>query len=305
MKPKRVALVLSDYPELEKFCPNFNGMRKGLEDLKIPYKFISARPELNTEEIIEYQPDFIVYGLIDILKELGKCNAIRKACPNATIVFWYGDFRDKRTNFLRGNYSKLIDAMFVSNDAQSEFWKEHLRIPEVFYLPLGCTPIDKPRINEKFNFPFVFVGGLNGVRPFIERYNIVKEIMSKSDLKVISSYEPKLRKKVFESMPEIYSTAKVILDISHFTDVKGYTSNRYFIIPAYYGLPITKRFPGCEELYPSSIRPYFDTIDEALSLKDYYINHPKERLETIERLHLYSYNHTYDKRWLQMFDYLK
>jgi len=279
MIPKKVALVLSDYPELEKYCPNFNGMRKGLEDLKIPYKFISARPELDPKEVYEYEPDLIVYGLVDILKELGKCRRIREACPNAKIVFWYGDYRDKRTGFLIGNYSRLIDVMFVSNDAQSEFWKQNLRISEVHYLPLGCTPIENPIINEKFNFPFVFVGGLNGTKAFITRMNYINEIKSKSELKIISSYEPSLRKKVFEAMPEIYSTAKVILDVSHFTDVKGYTSNRYFIIPAYYGLPLTKRFPGCEELYPSEIRPYFNTVEEALKIKDYYISHPEERAD--------------------------
>jgi hypothetical protein len=304
MIPKRVALVLADYPELEKYCPNFNGMRKGLEDLKIDYKFISARPSFQPKDVYEYEPDLVVYGLIDILKEMGKCNEIRKQLPNAKIVFWYGDFRDKRTGFLQGNYSRLIDAMFVSNDAQSDFWKQNLHIPEVHYLPLGCTPIEKPIINTKFDFPFVFVGGLNGTRAFINRMNFVQEIMSKSELKIISSYEPKIRSKVFQAMPEIYSTAKVILDVSHFTDVRGYTSNRFFIIPAYYGLPITKRFPGCEELYPSEIRPYFDTIEEALALKDYYISHPKERLEKIKKLHEWSYNHTYDKRWLRMFELL-
>jgi hypothetical protein len=304
IKPTKIALVLSNYPALELYCPNWNGMQDGLRALNIPFKFFTCRPNFNPAEVVEYQPDLIVYGLIDVLKEQGKCLMIRKALPNAKIVLWYGDYRDKRSGYLQGNFSRLIDAMFVSNDAQSEFWKTALHISEVHYLPLGCTPIEKPEYVKKFDMPFIFVGGLNGSAPYVDRMLFVKELMNKSELKIVSSYESCLRKKIYQAMPKLYSSARVTLDISHFTDVQGYTSNRYFIIPAFYGLPITKRFPGCEELYPSSIRPYFDTVDEALELKDYYLSHPKEREKKVEELHKWSYNHTYDKRWKRMFDLL-
>lgn len=303
--PKKIALVLSDYPEMEKYCPNFLGMQQGLKDLKIPFKFFSARPNLDALSIIEYQPDFIVYGLIDILMSTGKCSEIRKALPNSKIVLWYGDYRDKQSGFLQGNYSKLVDAMFVSNDAQEEFWKRALHIDKVFFLPLGCTPIEKPEYNKKFDFPFIFIGGMNGSVPYVDRMLLVKEFMDRSELKIISSYEYNLRKKIYKVMPQLYSSSRVTLDISHYTNVQGYTSNRFFIIPAFYGLPITKRFPGCEELYPSSIRPYFDTIEEAIKLKDYYLLHPKERDEKVEILHKYSYKHSYTNRWNKMFELLQ
>jgi hypothetical protein len=303
-KPKRVALVAADYPELELYCPNFVGMQNGLRTLGIPFKFISARPTLDINEIIDYKPDLVVYCLMEILYNEMWVHDIRVKLPNAKIVFWYGDYRNKETGYFEGNFKNYIDAMFVSNDAQSDFWKEALKIPEVYYLPLGCTPIKEKRYNSKFDLPFVFIGCINTGRGFKQRANIVLDMLEKSELKIINSQQHPLRAKIFKAMPEIYSSAKVTLDISHFTDVQGYTSNRYFIIPAFYGLPLTKRFPGCEELYPSDVRVYWDTTEEALELKDYYINNPKEREKKVEQIHKWSFNHTYDKRWKTMFEKL-
>jgi len=135
----------------------------------------------------------------------------------------------------------------------------------------------------------------------MERARTILRFISEGDLKIINSRKPDLRMKIFRAMPEIYSSSKVVLDISHLTDVQGYTSNRYFIIPAFYGLPITKRFPGCEELYPSDVRVYWDTFEEAIELKDYYyLTHEKERLKKVEQIHNYSFNHRYKNRWSKL-----
>lgn len=302
--PKRIALVITTWPELELYCPNWNGMKAGLRRLGIPFAVFSARPRLNVQQIIDYQPDLIIYGLMEILYSRGTCEAIRHGCQDAKIVFWYGDYRDDRTAAHKGDYSGLIDAMFVSNDAQSDYWKKRLHIPEVYYLPLGAEPLTKPLYNPKFNLDFVFVGGINGKAPYADRALLIQRFVDEAKLQIISSYESNMRAKVFKKMPEIYSSAKVTLDVSHFTDIQGYTSNRFFVIPAFHGLPLTKRFPGCTDLYPEDTRAYFDTFDEAVKLKEHYLSHPKEAAALRKRAHAHSFSHSYDKRFATMFNKL-
>lgn len=303
-RPKRIALVISTWPELELYCPNWNGMQAGLRRMGIDFQVFSARPHLKVQPIIDYQPDLIIYGLMEILYNTKACEMLRHGCQDAKIVFWYGDYRDARNSAHQGNYAGLIDAMFVSNDAQSDYWKKRLRIPEVYYLPLGAEPLEKPAYNDKFNLDFVFVGGLNGKEPYAERAALVHRFVDEAQMQIISSYEPAMRAKVFKKMPEIYSSAKITLDVSHFTDVQGYTSNRFFVIPAFWGLPLTKRFPGCLDLYPEDTRAYFDTFEEAVTLKDHYLTHPKEADALRSRAHAHSFSHTYDKRFATMFSHL-
>lgn len=301
MTPKRVAIVATDYPELEKWCPNWMGMRKGLERMGIPYKFISSRPSLNVQEVIDYEPDLIIYGLMGILMQKPMCEKIRRACSNATIVFWYGDYRDDMTGHHRGDYSNLIDVMFVSNNAQQQFWKNYLKIKQVEFLPLGCEPLPNPVLNKMLEFPFVFVGGIVGKPPFVDRALFVEKLIENDGLKIINSYDPIIRSKIFQMMPAIYGSSKVCLDISHFTDVPGYTSNRYWNIPAKWGFALTKRFPMCEEFYPEDTRAYFDTIDECVDKKNYYLTHDSERRKMIEKAHEVSKRHTYVQRFEEMF----
>ena len=114
MKPNRVAIVGADWPEYEKYCPNFVGMQLGLAEMGIEHQLFSCRPTLNVDALIAYQPDLIVYGLIDMVKTHQKRLRIRNELPRAKIVMWYGDFRNEETGQIRAEMSE-IDAMFVAN----------------------------------------------------------------------------------------------------------------------------------------------------------------------------------------------
>lgn len=297
---KRVVVIGADYPALEQACPHWSGIKAGLSRLPLEYKFISCRPTLNVQDVIGFNPDLVVYGLRDMVIHKDWRREIRAALPNAVIVLWYGDLRNENTTQIDANCSEL-DAMFVSNDAQGEYYQWKWKVKEVHYLPLGCEPIPDPVIDERFRFPLVFIGGQITAGAFNARAHLIENFRLKAGLKVVNSFEPKMRAKIFKSMPAIYSSSKITLDISHFTDIQGYTSIRFFEIPAFFGFALTKRFPGCEKLYPEDTRAYFDTYEEAIEKKDYYIAHEKERMEMVDRAHKLSYSHTYDLRFKDMF----
>lgn len=304
-QPKRVALILADYPSYELYCPNFVGMQVGLKDLGIQFRLFSCRPSLKVEDVILYQPDLVVYGLKDAIYHKEWREKIRKSLPDAKIILWYGDLRDDKTGQDKADLSKDIDMMFVSNNAQDEYYKNKWGI-ECHFMPLG-SGIFTPEFKREMSFPFIFIGANTMVGWMADRAIKLLDLVKSHDLKIINApadKNPDLRAKIMKEMHNIYFSSKVSLDISHFTDIKGYTSNRYWIIPASGGFALTKRFPQCEEFYPEGTRVYFDTIEEAIEKKDYYLSHDTER----EKIRLAGYehakNHTYDKRWEKIFEYL-
>ena len=303
MKPTRIALIATDWPELERYCPNWNGMQIGLKRLEIPFKFISCRPTLNIEEVVKFKPDLIIYCLLDMVKHAEWRAEIRRRLPDAAIVMWYGDYRDEKTTQIDANCSEL-DAMFVSNDNQAGYYSWKWNMKKVFFLPLGCEPLAEPRLDPKFSFPFVFIGGQIAEGAFHERASFIERFKIEGDLTIINSFEAPMRARIFKSMPAIYSSSKVCLDVSHFTDRIRYTSIRFWEIPAFWGFALTKRWPGCEEFYPSTIRTYFDTFEEAIEKKNYYLKHEAERQDMVAKAHKEAYNNTYDRRFLRMFSLL-
>lgn len=303
MTPKRVVIIGTDYPDLEKYCPNWIGMQRGMERLGIPYKFVSCRPSLDVQGVIDYQPDLVIYGLKDMIMRPQWRREIRAGLPDAKIVIWYGDLRNEQTTQTDADCSE-IDAMFISNDAQEQFYKMKWRVPKVHFLPLACEPIPGAKRNNLYRFPFVFIGGQVTGSAFIHRASLIGRFKNEGNLTIINSFESPMRMKIFRAMPEIYSSSKVCLDISHFTDIKGYTSIRFWEIPAFWGFALTKRWPGCEEFYPEDTRVYFDTFEEAIEKKDFYVQHDTLRQKMVAKAHKLSYRHTYKERFLQMFQLL-
>jgi hypothetical protein len=194
----------------------------------------------------------------------------------------------------------VLDAMFVSNDGQKKFWQKNLGIQEVHFLPLACEPLEKPIIDERFAFSRVFIGCKNFSTEFHKRAVLINDF-EKMGVKRIDSQLEELRTQIYKNMPAIYSSSKISLDISHYTDIQGYTSVRYWEIPAMWGFALTKRFPGCEEFYPETMRAYFDTFEEAVDKMRYYLTHETERKKMVRLAHKHSYNHTHVQRFKEMF----
>jgi hypothetical protein len=300
-KPKKVALILADYPSFELYCPNFTGMQDGLKILGIEHKVFSCRPTFDLKPVIEYQPDFIVYGLPDMGIHSEWHHGLRSALPNSLIVMWYGDWRG---NLERKFDLSGVDYMFASNNVLDGFYEKQWKIKNVGYLPLGAT-VKEPEIKEKYGFPAVFIGSQKTQGIFAHRALRIREIEEANvGLRVLNGDakdQPILREKIMKEVPSIYRSSKISLDMSQFTSIKGYTSNRHWVIPACGGFSLSERYPQCQEFYPEDTRAYFDTVDEAIEKIRYYLSHDKEREELRLKGHEHAKNHTYDKRWLQMF----
>ena len=304
MQPSRVAIIGTDYPIYEQYCPNWEGMKDGLSRLEIPHHLFTCRPTLDIDALVEYQPDLVIYGLIDMVKAAQWRREIRQRLPNAKIVIWYGDYRDRRTNQVHADVSE-IDMMFVSNDAQNDWYEKIWKAPACRYLPLGSKLYDVD-YNKKYDFPFVFIGGKITGSAFMDRALLIWKYQEEAGLKVIDGdpRQPRLRAKVFKAAPQIYRSSRIVLDQSHFTDVFRYTSNRHWIITASGGFALTKRFPGCELDYPEGTRAYFDTYEESLELVKYYLEHEAEREKIRLAGHEHARFHTYDHRFKRMFTLL-
>lgn len=293
----RIALVGAKQPIHETTCTHWSGLRKTLAKMPHEWQMFCCRYELDFEQhIIDYKPDLVIYGLIDMAEKQESREKIRKALPNAKIVFWYTDLRTPETGQITVDISATVDLFLMSNDGLKDFHKQHFgMVPE--YLPQAVYPIDKPDIIEEAKNDFIFVGGKIDCGGFEARMKLVTEIEEKYNLKVINGTTPDQRSSVYEAMPRLYSSATFSLDISHFWDVEKYTSNRYWVIPGFWGLPLTKRFPKHEELYPESVRIYWDTVEELGEKMDYYREHEDERLEMIRKGWQWTKDHhTYEHR---------
>ena len=103
-------------------------------------------------------------------------------------------------------------------------------------------------------------------------------------------------------MAAIYHSSDCCLDISHFWDIDGYASGRYFYTGGFGACSITKRFPGCEELYPEGTKIYFNEADEAVEKIKYYQTHKKEREKV--KLVAFEHNkkyHSFQNRFIEIF----
>ena len=299
--PKKVALIIATFPSYELACPNFCGMQDGLRDLKIPFKVFSCRPTFNPKEVIEYNPDLIVYGLPDMAIHKEWRKEIKDNLPKAKIVVWYGDWR---SNLEITCDMSEIDCMFASNDAAHNWYKENWKVKRFEFLPLGAS-IKTPKKNDLYNFDVVFIGQKQfGAWKSSRAMKLTEIEQSGVNLQIINGdakANPILREKIMRNVPEIYYSSKICLDMSHFSGIKGYTSNRAWIIPACGGFAISEWFPECEKWFPEGTRVWFKTIPEAIEKINYYLAHPDERekirLAGIEN----AKNNTYDKRWQLMF----
>ncbi len=303
MKPNRVAIIGANWPAYELYCPNFTGMQDGLRAMGIEHKLFTCRPSLDTHALIAYNPDLIIYGLIDMVRNFDLRMEIRRALPDARIVMWYGDLRNNETKQTSAKMSE-IDMMFVSNDAQREFYMKKWSVPDCKFLPLGSSIWNRP-YDRRFDFDFVFIGGTITGAAFMDRARLIWRFKD-NGLRVIDGdmRKPALRAKIMKMAPTIYRSSKITLDMSHFTDIQGYTSNRFWIITASGGFALTKRWPGCEDFYPEGTRVYFDTFEEALELRDFYLRNPAEREKIRLAGHAHAVNHTYEKRFAIMFEIL-
>jgi len=290
----KIALLAAQRSEPD--CTHWKGIRTAMEELDIDYYEIDLlyfNKNQVIKEVSDYQPDLLIYGLTDVFYQ-DYYKEIRE-CMKGKIAFWYADYvDDKSKHVLDINLKKYIDYMFVSNDAQKEYWKQKIGV-EAHFIPMAGTPVDTIQYDSKYDFNVVYIGLVSDDLSN-ERGVIIKQMMENTSITIINKRQIDERMKVYREMPKIYGSAKICLDISYTWEVEKYTSSRYYVIANCGGFSLCKRFPGCEELYPTGIgKVYYDTVDEFLELKNYYLKHPEERnkirkkgLEHSRKYHTYK-----------------
>ena len=106
------------------------------------------------------------------------------------------------------------------------------------------------------------------------------------------------RNQIWKDMPFLYHTSDCVIDVSHSWTADGYASGRFFYTGGLGACSITKRFPGCEELFPKGTKAYFDTPEEAKELIEFYTTHKEER--EMMKLKAWRWNqkhHNYKKKF--------
>jgi hypothetical protein len=305
----RIAIVGAQDAPHELACTHWSGIKKSLKQMDVEWNIFCCRSELDFEQhIIDYKPDVVIYGLIDMAINQEARDKIRKGLSKAKIVLWYTDCRTPETGQIYCDLDGTVDLFVVSNDGQKEFHKEHFNmIPQ--YVPQAVYPTDKPvfaqSVIDEYG-DFIFIGGKINREGFETRMHLVTEIEERLGLNVINGVTPDQRAMIYKAMPKLYGSAKFTLDISHFWDIEKYTSNRFWVIPGFWGFPLTKRFPGHDELYPETVRVYWDTVDELEEKVNYYRAHEDERVEMVRKGWQWTKDHhTYRHRIERILELLK
>lgn len=297
----KIAIVGARNTVEELACTHWSGLDRTLEESEHEHKIFCCRSGGGfIEQIKEFKPDVIIYGLIDMAINQAWREQIRHDNPQAKIVLWYTDCRTPETGQITPvNITGTVDLFITSTEGNQEFQKQHFGMYPQF-VPQAVYPTEKPEFSQEVldtHGDFIFIGGKINRGGFEHRMKLVTEIEHQLGLRVINGRSKDERAKIYQAMPKIYGTAKFTLDIAHFWDIEKYTSNRYWVIPGMWGFSLTKRFPGCEELYPSDVRVYWDTIDDLKEKIEYYREHEDERQEMVKRGHQWTVNHhTYKHR---------
>jgi len=277
--------------ELEPSCTHWNGIRMGMEHHGVNYREFDWRnnPEEEALKAVEdFKPDLVIYGLSDVLT-----SAFANELKGMKRAFWWAEYRDKLTGgYMDANLTSIIDYFFVSNDSQREFYREHAGLPAIYLGQAGF----KGEVVKDYDYDVIFIGGKvnNGIMG--ARYRLFQEL--ETPYTHLNEDTLEKRMKLYAAMPSIYNTSKICLDASHSWRSKYYVSGRYYHIACNGGFSVCKRFPGCEDLFPTGVgKVYFDTPREADELLLYYLQHEDERKEIAMKGQAHALeHHTYNNR---------
>lgn len=273
--------------------------------------------DLILNEIIEFHPTIIIHGMTDSLTQSWP-EKIAARIYDVKQVMSMWDYRPVRMNYDNlwptwRESGKHLNLITLSNKEQLGWWKEDFGV-DTIYWPHGCVVRDT-EFDMQYENEVVFTGDAHSFGAESKRTPLINEIdrILKEDglsgVKWIN--EPggdanSNRAIIWQNLGKIYHSAKTVLDISNFWDSEGYASGRYFYTAGLGGCSISKRFPGCEELFPEGTKAYFDTPEEAAFKIKYYINNEEERNNIKKNGKEWTNKyHTYNVRFKQLFKYLK
>ena len=259
------------------------------------------------DTIKKFKPDMVLHGMTDSMSS-GWIIEIGEAFPNIIQVQSMWDYRPVNLNYdgLWDTWKKsgpYLDLITLSNKSQMEWWSKDFGV-ETMYWPHACVVKDV-EFDEKYVFDTVFTGDRHLAEPYYNRVKFIDEINKLTPITWINKGggdAGEERAQIWKDLGKIFHSSKTVLDISHFWDEPGYASGRYFYTAGLGGCSISKRFSGCEELFPEGTKIYFDTPEEAAEKIKFYINNEQARNEVkIKGKKWANKWHTYDKRFKELF----
>ncbi|GAB6111185.1 glycosyltransferase family protein [Desulfomicrobium salsuginis] len=161
------------------------------------------------------------------------------------------------------------------------------------WLPLGCSQKWHRCKNPPFQYDLAFIGGVNDPKREMYLSFLRKRYANRSFINRANK----------SNIGEIYSGSRIVFNISINNDI----NMRFFEALCSGALLITERIQnnGMERLLQSVDNPvclFFDTLEEAVSLIDYYLEHEDERQAIAQRGKLFSESQTYMARTKTIFE---
>jgi hypothetical protein len=94
----KIAFVGAQNAPHELACTHWSGIKAAGARIPHDFKIFCCRsgPQF-IDNIVEFQPDILVYNLIDMAKEKEWREELRHRLPDTKIVFWYTDCRTPKT----------------------------------------------------------------------------------------------------------------------------------------------------------------------------------------------------------------
>jgi hypothetical protein len=303
----KIAFIGAQDKPHELACTHWGGIKAAATRLPHELRVFCCRSGKGyVDQIIEWNPDVIVYNLIDMVHDkIEDARRLRDSLKDAKIVFWYTDCRTPKTGQISVNIKGTVDLFLTSSEDPDGFHEASFGMKPQ-WLGQAAEPTPKPIYSENASVDFMFIGGKFNKEGFKERYDLIDELERYHGLQRINGDDDEVRAKIYKLMPVYYGSAKFSLDISHFWDIPKYTSNRYWVIPAFWGFGVTKRFPKHEELVPETHHVYWDTIDELAEKMKFYRAHEDERQKMIRLGWEYAKeHHTYEHRINKIIEMVK
>lgn len=157
----------------------------------------------------------------------------------------------------------------------------------VSWLPLGCSTKWHRSENTSFLYDISFIGGVNDVKRgkylnFLKERYAGRSFIGRADKSDIG---------------KIYSGSRIAFNISSNNDI----NMRFFEVLCSGALLVTERVQnnGMEQLLQGIDKPvclFFDTLEEAAFLIDYYLEHEEEREAIAKRGRSFAESQTYVSR---------
>ncbi|MGG5737847.1 MULTISPECIES: CgeB family protein [Bacillus cereus group] len=319
--PKKILFIQSGipfyYPMIE--VAILNSLQK------VNSNTIMVSPEKAIKIALKVKPDFIL-----VLSGLsGEFNSVMPVLKNAgfTTGLWLTE--DPYYTEVTQNLVPYYDYIFTQDLNCIKFYKE-IGCNNVFHLPLAANQeVFKPSLKEDtYKYDLSFIGAA-----FENRINFVDSIaeyLAEKNTKIVGfgweklkNYE-RLKDKIqllplakYEDALQFYVSTKININLHrspsdkelncNSANIKAYSvNNRTFEINAVGSFQLTDIRPDVSKHYIPGVEiETFNSASEFIQKAEYYLEHVQERKRIAKNgLDRTLKNHTYDKRILQLLNYI-